>query len=71
MTDEEYLKESVVRGLVEILVAERGMNIPKALETVRKSRTFDLLMDGETCLYRESPSYVYELMREESGFPAE
>lgn len=67
MTDVEFLKESVVRGLAEILIVERGMSLVGALDAIRPSRTFDLLMEDETGLYRESPSYVYQFLKEELG----
>ena len=65
MTDTEFLTQSVTRGLIEILMAEQGMPFTEALEMLRKSRTFSLLMDEKTGLYRESPSYVYEFLKEE------
>ncbi len=66
MNDVEYLQQSVTRGLEEILMTERGMSLVQALELLRTSRAFALLMDDETCLYRESPSYVYELLKDEN-----
>ena len=66
MTDIEYLQQSVTRGLQEILVSEQGMTIAEALELLRASRTFALVMDESTGLYRESPSYVYEYLAEET-----
>ena len=68
MTDSEYLQQSVMRGLEEILVSEKSMSLPQAMELLRKSKTFALLMDVHTCLYRESPSYVYELLMDEQGW---
>ena len=68
MTDIEYLQQSVMRGLEEILVSERGMTLVQAMELMRSSKTLVLLMDSETGLYRESPSYVYELVKEEHGW---
>lgn len=65
MTDAEYLAQSVTRGLIEILMVERGMSFGEALTTLRNSKAFGLLMDEETGLYRESPSYVYEFLKEE------
>ncbi len=67
MNDIEYLKEPVVRGLVEILMSEEGMVLPEALELLSSTKTFDSLMDEKTGLYRESPSYVYELVSEETS----
>ena len=65
MTDIEYLQQSVTRGLQEILISEQGLTIAEALELLRTSRTFALVMDESTGLYRESPSYVYEYLAEE------
>ena len=65
MSDTEYLAQSVTRGLIEILMGERNMSFVEALATLRDSKTFALLMDDETHLYRESPSYVYGYLNEE------
>ena len=65
MTDVEFLTQSVTRGLTEILMAEHGMSLTEALNVLRNSKTFSLLTDEETRLYRESPSYVYEILRDE------
>lgn len=64
MSDIEFLQESALRGLVEIIMAEREASLAQALEAVRKSHVFELLMDETTGLYRESPSYLYELYLE-------
>ena len=52
MTAVEFLQRCVVRGLIEILVSERGMTIPGALELIRRSRILTLLMYDETHLCR-------------------
>ena len=66
MSDIEFLQESALRGPVEIIMTEHGASLAQALETVRKSHAFELLMDESTKLYRESPSYLYELYLEDT-----
>ena len=65
MTDVEFLQQSVIRGLEEILVSEVGMTITESLELLRDSSTLALLLDEQTGLYRESASYVYEYLKDE------
>lgn len=68
MSNVEYLQQSVTRGLEEILITERGLSLAQALELLRTSKMFALLIDSKTGLYRESPSYVYELLKDENGW---
>lgn len=65
MMDREFLEESATRGLVELLMDERGMTLTEALGVLSNSRTLDRLLDEETGLYRESPAYIFEILSEE------
>lgn len=67
MNDVAYLQEAVTRELAMFLMEDRGMSLRDALEAVRGSRTFAQLMSEGTGLYRESPAYVYEYLKEELG----
>ncbi len=65
MNGVEYLKQSAVRGLVAFLVDDRGFSIEDAMGVVSQSRTMAKVLDDETGLYRESPAYIYEFLKEE------
>ena len=69
MSDFEYLTQSVTRGLIEILMIERHLSLSEALATLRSSHTFQLLLDEQTGLYRESAAYVYVMLCEELDGP--
>ena len=64
MSDIEFLKEAVTRKLVEYLMEDRHIGVSQALDLLQSSRTFSLLMDEKTGLYRESPAHVYEYLKE-------
>lgn len=59
------LIEGIIQELVKYLCEEKSMEIDEAMESVYNSMTFDKVSDVETGLYKESPSYVYELLKDE------
>jgi hypothetical protein len=63
MTNEEYLKVFVSRGVIAYIAEDTGVDMKTAMEEFYNSIIFDKLQDGETGLYKESASYVYELFK--------
>lgn len=59
------LVEGITQELIKYLCEEKHMQIDEAMEVVYNSITFDKVSDIETGLYKESPSYVYELLKDE------
>ena len=68
MGKEQQMIEYMVQDLVEILAETQGIEYDMAMCTIYDSQVYDKLMDIETGLYRESPSYVYGLLQDELNF---
>lgn len=62
------MMEYMIQDLVEIITEEQGIDYDVALAELFKSQIYDKIMDEETGLYRESPSYVYGLYQDELNF---
>ena len=65
MNKVKALIEGVTQDVIADLVEEKSVSIEKAMDMLYNSETFDKLCDKETGLYRESPAYVGELLRDE------
>ena len=59
------LIEGIIQENIKYLCEDKSIEIHEAMEVVYNSITFDKLADMETGLYKESPSYVYELLKDE------
>lgn len=59
------LIEGITQELIKYLCEDKQINIEEAMDIVYNSVTFDKVSDIETGLYKESPSYVYELLKDE------
>jgi len=68
MRKEQQMIEYMVQDLVEILSETQGIEYDIAMHTIYTSEVYDKLLDAETGLYRESPSYVYGLLQDELNF---
>lgn len=68
MRKEQQMIEYMVQDLVEILSETQGIKYDIAMHTIYTSEVYDKLLDAETGLYRESPSYVYGLLQDELNF---
>ena len=68
MGKEQQMIEYMVQDLVEILTETQGIEYDMAMCTIYDSQVYDKLVDIETGLYRESPSYVYGLLQDELNF---
>lgn len=61
----DFLINHIVDRLTEYLVSDRGIDLAEALKIVYNSRVYQQLQDAEGGLYAQSPSYVYELLKQE------
>jgi hypothetical protein len=57
--------ETITGLLAGYLVEDRGLLIGDALNMVYNSTTYEKLVNRATALYRESPAYIYELLKQE------
>ena len=68
MSKEKQLMEYMVQDIVEIIVEVRGIEYDEAMSILYNSLIYEKIMDQGTGLYRESPSYVYDLLDDEMKF---
>ena len=68
MGKEQQMIEYMVQDLVEMLTEAQGIEYDAAMRTIYDSQIYEKLVDIETGLYRESPSYVYGLLQDELNF---
>ena len=60
----EYLKSSVVAGVIEIIVEIEKLDIKEAFVKFYSSKIAEKLENKKTGLYLESPMYLYQLYKE-------
>lgn len=63
--DFEYMKQGLVRDIIEILVNERGKKLPEAFDLLYNSKTFEKLSSPATGLFFQSPRYVLSYLDQE------
>ena len=68
MTKINQMMEYMIQDLIEIITEDRGIEYDVALAELFNSQIYEKVMDEETGLYRESPSYVYSLYQDELNF---
>lgn len=61
----DFLVSHIVDRLTEYLIMDNNMEIAEALKIVYQSKVYQQLQDEEGGLYAQSPSYIYELLKEE------
>lgn len=61
----KVLIEGITQDLVKYIVEDSEISVEEAMGTVYGSMIFEKLLDSETGLYRESSSYIYELLQDE------
>jgi hypothetical protein len=61
----QLMVETITGLLAEYLVEDRGILMSDALNIVYNSATYEKLINRATALYRESPAYLYELLKQE------
>lgn len=65
MKDKQFLVESLVKELVEMLMKEYGWDMQKSLDVVYSSETFAKLEDERSGLYYQGAVYVYSFFKQE------
>lgn len=63
--ERDFLVSHIVDRLTEYLVLDNDMELAEALRVVYNSRVYRQLLDDGGDLYSQSPSYVYELLKNE------
>lgn len=61
----DFLINHIVDRLTEFLVVDNNMELTDALNIVYRSKVYQQLQDEDGGLYSQSPSYVYELLKQE------
>lgn len=61
----DFLVSHIVDRLTEYLVMDYSMEVTDALQIVYQSKVYKQLIDEDGELYIQSPSYVYELLKQE------
>ena len=61
----EFLINRIVDKLTEFLVIDSNVNLTDALKVVYNSKVYQQLQDPDCGLYTQSPSYIYELLKQE------
>ena len=61
----QVIMETTIATLAEYLMEDRKCSVEEALSTVYNSEIYEKLLDRSSTLYRESPAYVYELLKQE------
>jgi DNA-binding PadR family transcriptional regulator len=59
------LIEGITQELIKFLCEDEDYSIDQAMEIVYNSKIFEKISDVETGLYKESPSFIYELLKDE------
>ena len=62
---QEYLISHIVDKMANYLIEDFHLDIPSALNVIYTSDTYRILSDTENDLYSQSPSYVYEWLKQE------
>lgn len=65
-TQRQFLFNYAIDKMTAFLMEDRQIPLESALDIIYTSRIYDLLQDEATGLTSESPSYLYELLKEES-----
>lgn len=65
MDIKKELMEGIIQDLIKFLCEEEDFSIEKSMDIIYNSLVFEKLTDIETGLYKESSSYIYELLIDE------
>lgn len=65
MNIRKELIEGITQELIKFLCEDEDYSIDQAMEIVYNSKIFEKISDVETGLYKESPSFIYELLKDE------
>ena len=62
----EFLINRIVDKLTEYLVVDSAIDLTDALKIVYNSKVYQQLQDIDGDLHIQSPSYIYELLKQEA-----
>lgn len=65
MDIKKELIEGIIQELVKYLIEDKAIDLEESMDIIYNSIVFDKVLDSETALYIESPSYIYELLKDE------
>lgn len=63
--DKQFLVESLVKELIEMIMKDYGWNMQKSMDVVYSSETFAKLEDERSGLYYQGAVYVYSFLKQE------
>ena len=66
-SEQTILLEGATSDLVEYVIRQEGVSMPKAMDIVYKSALYRKMENPLTGLYREGPVYLYDMLCEERG----
>lgn len=69
MSKQEMLAQFIVQDVVALITEDEGVEFDQAMRRFYTSRTFEVLYDFDTLLYREGAHYVWCVYREEATLP--
>ena len=67
-TEQKFLVECMIDDIARYLIEGSGMSILEAWDIVYNSELYEKLVDLETGLYYQSPTYCYEYLKHEMKY---
>lgn len=61
----QFLVNYAIDQMTAFLIEDRNISLEQALDLIYSSRVYDLLQDKDIELTSNSPSYIYELLKQE------
>ncbi|MBQ7946346.1 MAG: hypothetical protein IJ280_06500 [Bacteroidales bacterium] len=61
----DFLVYHIIDQLTEYIIIDNHISVAEALKLLYQSKVYQQLIDEDTELYIQSPSYVYELLKQE------
>ena len=63
--EQTFILDYVLSGIVTLIMKDRRLSTPEALEVLYSSRLYEKLNDLDTGLYLQSADYNYEILQDE------
>ncbi len=63
--DKQFMIECLTSDMIQILMEERGVSMPEAMDILYNSKTYEKIEDEKTGLYYQGAVYVMEFLDEE------
>lgn len=61
----EFVTNHIIESIVEYLMEDYNMPMAEAFDTIYNSATYQKIKNKNTGLYRYSPAYNYEFLKQE------